>query len=201
MEEGIDPAVVAEFAWVGRFAASRGWVPATAGNFSRRLDQRFAVVTRSGADKGEIGERDLMVAEIAQPAPPGSSAEAPLHLALYRTRPEIGAVLHVHSVAATVLSRRFVDEGEIVLQGYEMQKVLGMETHDAQIRVPIFENAQDTQALAQRVSARLPAAGPPCYLLAGHGVYAWGSDVRQAAQHLEGIEFLLACELEERRRA
>ena len=30
--------VVEDIAAFGRFAASRGWVPATSGNFSRRID-------------------------------------------------------------------------------------------------------------------------------------------------------------------
>ena len=36
-------------------------------------------------------------------------------------------------------------------------------------------------------------------LLAGHGLYAWGRTMEEAKRHLEGIEFLLACALEERR--
>ncbi|MBV8642880.1 MAG: class II aldolase/adducin family protein, partial [Candidatus Eremiobacteraeota bacterium] len=46
------PGVVEEIAAFGRFAAARGWVPATAGNFSRRVDAGHAAVTRSGIDKG-----------------------------------------------------------------------------------------------------------------------------------------------------
>jgi methylthioribulose-1-phosphate dehydratase len=36
-------------------------------------------------------------------------------------------------------------------------------------------------------------------LLAGHGLYAWGATMADARRHLEGLEFLLACTLEERR--
>jgi methylthioribulose-1-phosphate dehydratase len=43
-------------------------------------------------------------------------------------------------------------------------------------------------------------AGPLSgYLIAGHGLYAWGRDLAEARRHLEAFEFMLACELEPRR--
>jgi L-fuculose-phosphate aldolase len=42
-------------------------------------------------------------------APLGPTSELPLHLAIYAARPEVGAVVHTHSVAATALST-LVDE-------------------------------------------------------------------------------------------
>jgi methylthioribulose-1-phosphate dehydratase len=36
-------------------------------------------------------------------------------------------------------------------------------------------------------------------LLAGHGLYAWGETADDARRHVEALEFLLACHLEERR--
>ena len=53
------PGVVEEIAAFGRLAASRGWIPATSGNFSCRVDLRHAAVTRSGIDKGAIRADDL----------------------------------------------------------------------------------------------------------------------------------------------
>ena len=55
------PSVVEEIAAFGRFAASRGWVPATSGNFSRRIDAAHVAMTRSGIDKGAIGPADVAV--------------------------------------------------------------------------------------------------------------------------------------------
>ena len=34
------------------------------------------------------------------------------------------------------------------------------------------------------------------FLVKGHGLYAWGNSLREAKRHLEGIEFLLSCELQ-----
>ncbi len=194
------PGVVEEIAAFGRFAALRGWVPATSGNFSRRIDAEHVALTRSGIDKGAIGPADVAVLAIGDPAPPGLSAEAPLHLARYRTDPAIGAIFHVHTVASTVLSRMCTDGGAVRSDGFEMHKAIGASTHDGFVEIPVFHNAQDTAALARAVEARLGRdAAVPGFLLAGHGLYAWGATAADARRHVEGLEFLLACHLEERR--
>ncbi|HEV7179192.1 MAG TPA: methylthioribulose 1-phosphate dehydratase [Candidatus Baltobacteraceae bacterium] len=199
------PAVPADLAdgiaAIGRFASARGWVPATSGNFSIRIDRRHAAITRSGIDKGNIDRGDLVVIEVDAPLPPGISAEAPLHAARYRADATVGAIVHVHTVAATVLSRADAARGNVRLDGFEMHKALaGITTHESVVNLPIFANDQDTAALAERVEASLARAqGVPAYLLSGHGLYVWGATMADAKRHLEGMEFLLTCALEERR--
>lgn len=194
------PGVVEDIAAFGRFAASRGWVPATSGNFSRRIDAEHVAITRSGIDKGAIRAEDVAVLTLGEPLPRGVSAEAPLHLARYRTDPAIGAIFHVHTVAATVLSRLDEDAGVVRTDGLEMHKAVGARTHDSVIEIPVFRNDQDTAALAGEVETRLGRdAAVPGFLLAGHGLYAWGATAADARRHVEGLEFLLACHLEERR--
>jgi methylthioribulose-1-phosphate dehydratase len=192
--------VVEELAAFGRFAASRGWVPATSGNFSRRLDARHAAVTRSGIDKGAVGPGDVAVIAIDEPVPAGMSAETPLHLARYRTDPSVGAIFHVHTVASTVLSRLDEPRGVVRTDGFEMHKAIGLRTHASVVEIPVFANDQDTERLAAAVEARLGRdTAVPGFLLAGHGLYAWGASAADARRHVEGLEFLLACHLEERR--
>ncbi len=194
------PGVVEEIAAFGRFAALRGWVPATSGNFSRRIDAGNVALTRSGVDKGAIRAEDVAVLTLGEPVPAGMSAEAPIHLARYRTDSAIGAIFHVHTVASTVLSRLDQDAGVVRTDGFEMHKALGWRTHKSVVAIPVFPNDQDTTALAAAVEARLGAgATVPGFLLAGHGLYAWGATAADARRHVEGLEFLLACHLEERR--
>ncbi|MBV8491243.1 MAG: methylthioribulose 1-phosphate dehydratase [Candidatus Eremiobacteraeota bacterium] len=206
----IDPQAATELAALGRFAHEHGWVPATSGNFSRRLDANHIAVTRSGANKGDLNvETDLIVVALDRPLPAGVSAETPLHVARYRRDPGIGAIAHVHSVAATVLSRADEARGHVAIEGFEMQKAItGFTTHESLLRLPVFENAQDTEALARRIEHALaedvvsgtPAyATVPGYLLAGHGMYAWGATIDDTRRHIEGLDFLLRCVLEERR--
>ena len=180
-------------------SAAAGGVPATAGNFSRRLDAGHALITRSGVDKGAIDANALAVVALDAPLPPGMSAEAPLHVARYATDPAIGAIFHVHTVAATVLSRRCEADGAVRSDGYEMHKALaGFATHESTVEIPVFANDQDTVALAARVEARLGrGARVPGFLLAGHGLYAWGATAADARRHVEAFEFLLACRLAE----
>ncbi|MBU8895482.1 methylthioribulose 1-phosphate dehydratase [Corallococcus sp. M34] len=200
-----EPAVAAtlseaarEIVDVGRFLSVRNFVPATSGNFSRRLDSRTAAVTRSGVDKGELTESDVLVADIHAPPPKGSSAETPLHLQIYRERPEAQAVLHTHSVMSALLSSMLEAEGEIKLSNFELLKALGnTRTHETTVRIPIFPNDQDIPRLADKVTAVLAQrADLVAYLIAGHGLYAWGRDMAEARRHTVALEHLLTYELE-----
>jgi L-fuculose-phosphate aldolase len=88
-----------------------GLVVGTAGNVSVREGDLVAV-TPSGLRYAEltpelVGVHRLDGAPVE--APLGPTSELPLHLAIYAARPEVGAVVHTHSVAATALST-LVDE-------------------------------------------------------------------------------------------
>ncbi len=182
---------------------SAGWTPATAGNFSLRLEGERFLVTASGRDKGRLGEGDFLIVDRDGRILAGSgrpSAETALHLQVYRLRPGGGAVLHTHSPTQTVASRLFAGEGEIRLAGYELLKAIsGIDTHTAELFLPVVANSQDMEEIAARVEPSLSA--PVCvgYLIEGHGLYAWGRDPEEAARHLEALDFLIQCELDLRR--
>lgn len=184
---------------MARFAGARGWVPATSGNFSVRLDEERAALTATGANKAELDETGVIEAEIAGPKHPRASAEAPLHLMRYRAAPEIGAIAHVHGLAATVLSRRHETAGHIRLEGWELLKAFpGIETHEAHLDIPIVPNDQDTDRLAALVEERLAAGGPfHGYLIAGHGLYVWGRTAAETIRHMEAFDFLLTAQMHE----
>jgi methylthioribulose-1-phosphate dehydratase len=192
-----------ELASIGRWMSTRGLLPATSGNLSCRVSATHVAITASGCDKGDLSPEDVLVvgidAGIDDPAAPRMSAETPLHLQLYRDRPATGAVLHGHSIASTLVSATRLGQGRLVLAGYELLKAFrGVTTHEASVEVPIFANSQDMAALAATVSERLARApAAVCYLLAGHGAYAWGESVGEARRHLEALEFLLTCQLKE----
>lgn len=184
--------------------AGRGWCPATGGNFSARVNDEWRLITQSGRDKHSIELNDLMLCDAqGQPLKPQGrpSDETPLHMALYALDPDIGCVLHTHSVAATVLSRHTPGPA-LKISGYEMQKALGGQTtHEAEIAISITDNSQDMPGLADHLKTSWSQSGLPAVpglLVRGHGLYAWGSSVGQALRHIEGLEFLLACELSER---
>lgn len=187
---------------MARFAGERHWVPATSGNFSVRIDEARAALTATGADKARLAEADVIEAEIAGAKHPRASAEAPLHLTRYRADPTIGAIAHIHSLPATVLSRRHEREGVLRLQGWELLKAFaGVRTHETALDIPIVPNDQDTDRLAALVEERLAKAGPvPGYLIAGHGLYVWGANAKEAIRHMEAFDFLLTAELHQESR-
>ena len=124
------------------------------------------------------------------------SAETLLHTQLYRRFPDVGCVLHTHSLVQTVASRLFAPQGHVRFRDYELQKAFaGNTTHDDAMDVPVFANTQDMTELAAKVNAALDKQAMWGYLIEGHGVYAWGRDMAEARRHLEAFEFLLACEL------
>ena len=186
---------------------ARGWCDGTGGNFSCVLqrDPLHLLMAPSGVDKGQVQPADLIVVDAAGQVLEGrgkASAETALHLEIV-ARCGAGAVLHTHSQAATLLSRRaLVDprpgqdsdskpDGVVLVEGLEMLKGLeGISTHATSIEIPVLANDQNLPRLSQRAGPLLGDA-PQGLLIAGHGLYAWGPSLSQAIRHLEILEFLL----------
>jgi methylthioribulose-1-phosphate dehydratase len=187
---------------------ARGWCPATSGNFSLRLDRAVGeparvLMTPSGIDKSRVVERELIEVSLGAGDGDGGvggrvlagtgkvSAEFALHEAIYALT-QAQAVLHVHSVANTIVSAWHVGAGELRLEGLELLKALaGVSTHEHVERVPVFANTQDMTLLAGLVRERLTRE-PGChgFLLGGHGLYTWGRSLDEAARHVEAFEFM-----------
>lgn len=182
----------------GRDFHHRGWSLGTSSNYSVvvKRDPLTLLMTGSGFDKGRltpaqflfVDEKAVAVGE----ATLKPSAEALLHSALAKSG--AGAVLHTHSVAATVLSEHFVGDGVLRIAGYEMLKGLsGISTHDAEAVIEIFPNTQDIASLATVIESRLQDTANPLrhgFLMAGHGLYTWGVDIAAARRQIEVLEFL-----------
>jgi methylthioribulose-1-phosphate dehydratase len=181
----------------GHALYARGMVPATSGNFSARLSDGNLAITVSGRHKGQLTEADIMRVDAAGRSLDGRrpSAETLLHVQIYRRFPRARAVLHPHSVNATLLSRLRTDH--LLLQDYELLKAFpGVDTHECTVTVPIFRNKQDIAELAAEVDVYMDRdEGLHGYLISGHGFYTWGEDVTAALRHVEAFEFLFDCEL------
>lgn len=186
----------------GRELHERGWVPATSGNFSMRLSESAVLVTASGHHKGKLTDQDFLAVDFdGKPLDGGKpSAETLLHTRLYRRFPKLEAVLHCHSRAATVLSLLH-KESTLRLQGYELQKAFaGVASHEGELLIPIFDNTQAIDELADEVDCYLDAhPGCPAYVIRGHGVYCWGDSLNACLRELEALDFLFQCELDMRR--
>jgi len=183
-----------------RWCYTRGWVPATSGNFSvRDREAGRILITTSGLDKGTLTPDDLLEVDLEGRVLRGEgrpSAETALHLVLYRARAETAAILHVHTVWNTLLSGIHADAGHVAVGGYELLKGLaGVSTHDYVERVPILKNSQDFAELTARLADALKDF-PEAHgvLLSRHGLYTWGESVAEARRHLEALEFLFEVE-------
>ena len=185
---------------------ARGWLLGTSGNLSAVVDReplRLAI-TPSGADKGELTAAQILLIDedcinINEPTvnlnndvPSKPSDESPLHVTVVKAR-GAGAVIHTHSVWATILSDVHALEGGVAIEGYEMLKGLhGVSTHQHREWIPIIDNSQDMPALANTLNEVL-AQYPDAHacLLRCHGLYTWGRDLQEAKRHVEILEFLL----------
>ncbi|MDR3576981.1 MAG: class II aldolase/adducin family protein [Anaerolineaceae bacterium] len=94
----------------GRIAYQSGLMISNDGNISTRLADGNILITPAGVCKGRISPSDLLVVDIngrlvkpaADPALKASS-EQPMHLQVYRLRPDVRAVIHTHLVFANAL--------------------------------------------------------------------------------------------------
>jgi methylthioribulose-1-phosphate dehydratase len=184
----------------GRDFHHRGWSLATSSNYSvvTGRDPLRLLVTCSGFDKGRLTpEQFVIVGEDGKSVRDSGrkpSAEVLLHVALARGE-AAGSVLHTHSIWGTLLSEACAAQGYLEISGYEMLKALaGIATHEVTVRVEIFPNTQDMSDFACGVEKRLCDHGRPplgcAFLIAGHGLYAWGKDLIEARRHIEALEFL-----------
>jgi len=88
----------------GRMLHSLGFVAATDGNLSVRLDADRVLVTPTGFSKGMMRPEDMVVVDLHGKKLSGAyspSSEIVMHLTIYRMRPDVGAVVHAHPCTAT----------------------------------------------------------------------------------------------------
>jgi methylthioribulose-1-phosphate dehydratase len=197
--EGVGTEQIDALKAIGLEFHQRGWCVGSSGNFSLRLpgEPSRLLITASGEDKGRLGVESFVVVDAdgvaVDPLLPTPSAETLLHTVICNAT-GAGAVLHIHSVGATVLSDRHGDAGGVTIDGYEMLKGLaGVTSHEHREWVEIFENTQDLVDLSRRVAVRLADGDNPLqhgFLLRRHGLYTWGRDVAEARRHVEVFEFL-----------
>lgn len=91
--------------WVARTLFQRGRVTGNTGNISLRIGERI-YVSASGSTFASLTEEQFGVTDLDGRIleGPKMSKEWPLHLAVYRARREVGAVIHTHSLYSVLWS-------------------------------------------------------------------------------------------------
>src|ERR1051325_1209260 len=191
------PAAAKALSRIGRRFYDRGWVMGTSGNFSAVLPgpKLQLAITASSVNKGTLTSSQILrldeTGRVVGKATLRPSAESQLHLTIVGRR-GAGAVLHTHSVWATLLSDLHAANGQLAIEEFEMLKGLdGVTTHEHRELIPILENDQDMSRLSARLGALLdeyPSA--KAVLIRRHGLYTWGRTLADAERHVEILEFL-----------
>lgn len=163
----------------GGWVAGRGLVVGTAGNLSIRAEERV-VVTPMGGVLGELTPEMMSVVDLQGTHVDGDLAptsELPLHLLVYRTTENAGAVAHVHAPASTALA---CTHDELPAVHYTILELGGP------IRVAPYATF-GTDELAASVTSAL--VGRVAALMENHGSVAYGNDIGQACSRIELLEW------------
>jgi L-fuculose-phosphate aldolase len=85
-----------------------GLVRGTSGNLStRQPGADICLITPSGVDYETMKPEDAVLVDLSgQPVSPGlkPSVDTPIHVAIYRARPDVGGCIHTHSLYAAAFS-------------------------------------------------------------------------------------------------
>lgn len=169
-----------EIVEIARRLYARGLIAANEGNLSAR-DDDSVYITPAGVCKGFLTS-DLIVTTDLNGRPRGSarpSTEIPMHLAIYRARPDVRAIVHAHPPVATGFAVAAIPLDRPVLA--EAVVVLGP--------VPLIPFAKPaTDELARDVAAAVAAAD--ALLMANHGALTLGETVTKAWERMETLEQL-----------
>ena len=169
-----------------RWLMARGLYAGTSGNVSARTAHGM-VITPSGVPCDEVDAASIVELTGDGVTAPGRARRAPppstewrIHRDIYRSRPEVGAVVHTHSTFATAVSclRRAIPAFH-----YMVAKAGGDDIRCARYAT------YGTAALSRNALAAL-AGGRRACLLANHGLLALGADLESARLLAEEIEAL-----------
>lgn len=177
-----------QLAHVGHDVVQAGLVCGSGGNLSARIpDDDACWVTASGSWLDRLSRAAFVAVQISDgsaatdhhPSPVGSAptSELALHLALYRTRPDINAVVHLHPQTVLLLDAL----GERVRlattdHAYYLRRVVTVP-----FRLPgTIEIAALTSALA--------ADGTDCLVLSQHGCVVVADSVELAHKRARNLE-------------
>ena len=164
--------------WLARLA----FTPGTSGNLSVRLDEEHILITPTGLSKGLLRPADMVITDLYGRLLTGSrraTSEISMHLAVYRHRLDVAAVIHSHPPISTAFACAGRALDEMLCQ--EAVMTLGI--------VPLARYATTgTDEVAASLVPLIP--GHDAILLANHGVVSYGKTLLEAFQKMETVEHL-----------
>jgi L-fuculose-phosphate aldolase len=159
-----------------------GFMPGTSGNLSVRLDARRLLVTPTGVSKFLLKPADIVIVDLEGRQLNGyrrMTSEVSMHLAVYRHRADVTAVIHSHPPIATAFA----------CVGRGLDEMLCQEAVMTIGTVPLATYAATgTEEVAASLAPFIP--DHDAILLANHGAVSCGRDLLEAFQKMEIIEHL-----------
>ncbi|MGK7346128.1 MAG: class II aldolase/adducin family protein [Candidatus Nitrospinota bacterium M3_3B_026] len=169
-----------EIVKVCEFIHRKGWISSTDGNVSVRLGRDRLLITPSGTHKGFMTPRDLIVIDMEGRLIAGSrkpSSETAMHLACYRQRADVTAVVHAHPTYSVAFS----------LAGIKLAKCLLPEVVFTLGSIPTAGYAPPaTESVAESISCYIKDFD--AIILERHGSVTVGRDLMGAYNALERME-------------
>ena len=164
----------------GRALHDKGFVAATDGNLSVRLDHETILSTPTGMSKGLMEPEDLVVVDMKGKRVAGRrnvSSEVAMHLLIYRLRPEVKGVVHAHPPTATGYAAAGIPLNQALVS--EVVITLGC--------VPLAKyGTPGTPELTDGLEPLIPHHD--AILMANHGVVTYGEDLLKAFMKMEAVE-------------
>jgi L-fuculose-phosphate aldolase len=149
-----------------------GLVTRTWGNVSIRLDVDHMLITPSGRKYEDLKTGDIVLVDIHTLKYEGSikpSSEKMLHAEIYRTRPEINAVIHTHQVNASTCAAARREVPPIL---DDMAQIIGPSIRVAPYALP--STRKIVKGTVKALKGRMAA------LMANHGAVCIGRDMEEA---------------------
>jgi L-fuculose-phosphate aldolase len=176
----VEEQIRADIVEAGRRLYARAYIASNDGNISARLDDHRLITTPKSVSKGFMTPDMMVVVDYEGRKVSGErdpSTELPMHLEIYRNRPDVGAVVHAHPPLATGFAVAGIPLTRAVLA--EVITTLGS--------IPIAEyGTPSTSELPDAVRKYIKAHDG--MLLANHGAVTCGPDVMSAYFKMETIE-------------
>jgi len=164
----------------GSMLHQRGYVAATDGNLSVRLDEERILATPTAMCKSNMRPSDLMIVDMEGRRLAGKravSSEIGMHLLIYKLRPDIRSIVHAHPPTAT----GFAAAGMALDRPLVCEVVIGLGS------IPLAQyGTPGTPELAQTLVPLIPKYN--AILMSNHGVVAYGDDLDQAYMRMETVE-------------
>ncbi|HUS19432.1 MAG TPA: class II aldolase/adducin family protein [Terriglobales bacterium] len=169
-----------ELVHFGKLVHEHGFVSATDGNLSIKLDGNRVLATPTGMSKGMMSADDMVLVDMQGKKLEGErnvSSEIAMHLTIYRMRPDVKAVVHAHPCTAT----GFASAGMALDDPICSEVIISLGA------VPLAEYATTgTPALSESLMPYIPDYD--AILLANHGAVSYGADLMTAYLKMEAVE-------------